>query len=109
MADFKKYGKVRYVWGTRIRHEFDGSIAALEWRNRTMNGWLRFLISSSMVYNDADCTDKMLKEFDMLRFECDAEDYGFHRAYDWAQEGKYGFEGMPEILRRPKQCEDIID
>lgn len=109
MADFKKYGMVRLIWGVRIRHEFNGSIEALEWRERLTKSWRRHFVSASMVYNDADCTDKMLKEFDMLRFQCDSEDYGFHRAYEWVQEGKYGFEGIPEILIQPKRCEDTTE
>ena len=104
MAEFKKYGMARLIWGTRVRHEFDGSNEAVEWYYKVTKGWRKHFVSSAMIYNDEDCTDKIMREFDMFGFECDVEDYGFHFAYDWANEGKYGRKGMPEILKRPKPC-----
>lgn len=93
----KKYGRARIVGGVRVFHEFGNSVEAIEWHKRVTKGWRKVFVTDAMIYNDADCTDKMLAEFDMLALRFDTEDYGFHKAYEWAQQGKYGSD-MPEIL-----------
>ena len=105
----KKYGKARLIGGARVFHEFEDSVKAIEWHERMTKGWRRHFVTECMIYNDADCTDKMLRGFDMLAFRCDTEDYGLHKSYAWANEGKYGIEGMPEMLKRPERCEDSTD
>lgn len=103
MAEFKKYGRARLIWGKRIARIFPGSIEAIEWHNKMTKGLRRHFVDACMIYNDAECTDKMLQEFDMYRFIVDSEDYSFHDAYEWANQHKYGGEDvMPELLIKPK-------
>lgn len=102
----KKYGKARLIGGARVFHEFEDSVKAIEWYESMTKGWRKHLVTECMIYNDADCTDKMLRDFDMVAFLLDTRKHGLHRAYAWANEGKYGIEGMPEMLKRPERCED---
>lgn len=97
----KRYGKARLVGGLRIVREFNGAIEAYQWHKRVTKGWHRHFVTEAMVYIDKECTRKCLEGFDMLAFRCDTEDYGFHKSYEWANEGKYGIDGMPAILKRP--------
>lgn len=96
----KRYGKARLVGGARIEREFDNALEALEWYKRVKKGWRRHFVTDAMIYNEKYCTRPMLRGFDMLRFRLDVEDYGLPAAYDWANEGKYGSEGMPEMLKK---------
>lgn len=105
MAELKRYGKARLVGGIRFEREFDHPIKAIEWYKRMTKGWCKIFVTECMIYNNAECTRPMLRGFDMLAFRCDTEDYGFHNSHKWANEGKYGVEGMPEILKRPEQCQ----
>lgn len=98
----KKYGVARLVGGMRISHEFEDSLQAIEWHRTVTEGWRRHFVTNAMIYEDAEHRRPMLEGFDMLRFRCDAEDYGFHNAYDWANEFKYGRD-IPEILIKPRR------
>jgi hypothetical protein len=102
----KRYGKARIIGGARIVRVFESRDAAMAWHKRVTEEWRRVFVTEAMVYIDEDCTRPILQGFDMLRFRCDCEDYGLHKAYAWANEGKYGIEGMPEMLKRPERCED---
>ena len=97
----KRYGGARLVGGIRISHEFDNPLQAIEWHRKVTEGWRRHFVTDAMIYVDDEHRRPMLEGFDMLRFRCDAEDYGLHNAYDWANEGKYGYD-IPGILIKPK-------
>lgn len=98
----KKYGRALLKIGCLTEKEFADSVEAVEWHKRMTTGWRRHLVDAAMIYNDKGCTDKMLRDFDMVAFLLDTRKHGLHRAYAWANEGKYGYEGMPEMLKRPK-------
>ena len=101
----ERYGKARLIGGARIVREFADAPSAYRWHDRVTKGWRRVFVTEAMVYADKDCTRKCLEDFDMLAFRCDTEDYGFHNSHKWANEGKYGIEGMPEIL---KTCNEKV-
>ena len=100
----KRYGKARLRGGIRFERVFKEELDAIAWYDSIVLGWRRIFVTDAMIYEDAEHRRPMLEGFDMLHFRCDVEDYGLHHAYDWAQEGKYGSEGMPEIIKRPKRC-----
>ena len=96
----RRYGKARLVGGVRIERTFTSAMDARAWHRRMKEGWRRHFVTEVNIYSDKECTRSMLRGFDMLRFRLDCEDYGLPAAFDWANEGKYGWEGMPEMIKK---------